>query len=138
MSRSFALGVVIMLSACVTTPPAFNYNYSYVESTGSLVTREIEDELDGNWFRSVVLGDKESWLSSNPGIYVDTYANGSTSLFFTNGDGYICDTGSLKVRVKFDDSEVYRLDRYYGEFKLSNNNERIVLFDSPYNSNSAK
>ncbi len=127
-----------MLSGCVTTPPAVNYNYSYVESTGAWKTREIEDELDGNWRRSYVFTEKASWIDTNPGIFVDTYANGNTSLFFTNGDGYICDTGTLKVRVKFDDWEVYSLDRFYGEFKLSNNSSRIVLFDTPYNSNSAK
>ena len=108
--------LAILLSGCVTTPPAANYQYFTGPATGSWDTREIKDELDGNWFRSYVLTKKDSWISTNPGIYVDTYANGSTSLFFTNGDGYICDTGGLKVRVKFGGRKVVNLSRGYGEF----------------------
>ena len=130
--------LTILLSGCVTTPPAANYQYFTATATGSWDTREIKDELDGNWFSSYVLAEKDSWISTNPGIYVNTYANGRTSLFFTNGDNYICDTGFLKVRVKFDERKVINLSNGYGEFKLSNNNKSIVLFDSPYTSNSAK
>jgi len=122
--------IAILLSACATTPPAATYNYSYVETTGAWKTSVIEDELDGNWRRSYVLTKSDSWISTNPGIYVDTYANGTTSVFFTNGDGYICDTGSLKVRVKFDDWQVYSLSRFKPDFRLSTNNERIVILDS--------
>ena len=126
--------IAFLLSGCVTTPPPSNYVYSYVESTGSWVTREIKDELDGNWFQSYVLSEKESWLSSTPGIYVDTYASGRAAAYIVNGDGYICDTGTLKVRVKFDNGAVYSLDRFNSEFKVSENNERIVLYDNPYSS----
>ena len=121
---------LFVLSACVSTPPLKEYHYAYVETTGSWVSREIEDPLDGNWKRSVVVTEKQSWAEDNPAIYVDTYASGRTSLFFTNGDGYICDLGSLRVRVKFDNDEVLELNRFQNQFELANNNERIRLLDS--------
>jgi hypothetical protein len=132
--------IAILLSACVSTPPLKEYHYAYVETSGSWTTREIEDPLDGNWKRSAVFTEKQSWAEDNPGLFVDTYANGRSALFFTNGDGYICDLGSLKVRVKFDDEEVFSLNRYQDEFRLANNNERIALYDSGniYTSHTAK
>tara|TARA_S200002703_G_scaffold145088_1_gene139214 strand:+ start:598 stop:1152 length:555 start_codon:yes stop_codon:yes gene_type:complete len=123
--------IAILLSACATTPPPIDYHYPFVSTTGAWETREIKDELDGNWRRSYVFTEKNSWIETNPGIFVDTYANGSSSLFFTNGDGYICDTGTLIVRVKFDNEEVLTLSNGT-EFRLANNNERITIIDSQY------
>ena len=121
--------IAILLSACVSTPPLKEYHYTFVETSGSWTTRETEDPLDGNWKRSFVLAEKQSWAEDNPGLYVDTYANGATLLFFTNGDSYVCDLGSLKVRVKFDNEEVRELNRFYNEFRLANNNSWIQIRD---------
>lgn len=123
--------IAILLSACVSTPPPIDYQYPFVTTTGAWKTIEIEDELDGAWQRSYVNTEKDSWISTYPGIYVDTYANGSSSVFFTNGDSYICDTGTLRVRVKFDNEEVQNLSNGL-EFRLANNNERISFMDSTY------
>ena len=135
MNKFLYLTIITLLCGCASTPQTIPFTYSFVEVSGSWEKREYVDELNGNWSRSYVAGPKHSFLSSVPFIFVNTFASGNWSVSIVNGDSYICDTGSLKVRVKFDNDEVYSLDRVRGEFALAKDNERILLRDNSWSSN---
>ena len=138
--RLITLLMILFITGCASTPPSepLPFIYSNVETSGSWEKREYVDELNGNWSRSYVSAPKQSWLSSIPLIFVDTYDSGAWAVGITNGDGYICDTGSLKVRVKFDNNEAYSLDRYRGDFQLARNREYIFLRGDSYSTKRVK
>ena len=119
------IAIISLLNACASSPSSY-WAYEYNKTSGSWVTQEVEDELDGNWTRSGVVYDR-GFLKGDAYIQVDTYASGNTAVGIRNGDGYICDFDTT-VRYKFEDLPVETL--YSFHWDLSKDKTTFWLRDN--------